>query len=355
MGWETSLCTHVWIFSVGRGLAIFIRSPLNEGFIYDMGVSDDFDPWEFVRAKLLPKITKYDNHKIAQAVLSHPHSDHIARCEGLKNTYYPSLLTCPHDKAPSNGQVDERLNWKRIKNQKGSENLIETYRSLYEKRKLPLQSVNFSGARTVPNLEYGLYYVRPPVCERLHPGDDNKYGNTTSVLLYWRHGDNTLLIPADMTPEGMEHILEEHPGTEKRFTVFSGVLAAKRPNWPKVTSDQPSLKWLLGRGLSILVAPHHGLESCYSEELYSAMKNGKPDLVVISEKRHTSDTDGKVDPRYQSATGANGLKVEIDGNVEKRYSLSTVNGHHVLLVFAGSGVPKVYASKDPTTLLAAIG
>ena len=32
-------------------------------------------------------------------------------------------------------------------------------------------------------------------------------------------------------------------------------------------------------------------------------------------------------------------------------SLSTANGHHIMIVFNGTGVPKVYAEKDPNDLL----
>ena len=40
MAWQDSLATHLWIFSVGRGNAAFIRTGLNQGFILDMNASD---------------------------------------------------------------------------------------------------------------------------------------------------------------------------------------------------------------------------------------------------------------------------------------------------------------------------
>lgn len=351
MGWSDSLTTHVWIFSVGRGNAAFVRSGLNQGFIVDMGKGDDFDPADFVKRKFVSKLDPYPEKgvkKIAQAILSHPHSDHIAQCGELESgKLYPTLLTCPNDKTEG-----EEVNWDRIENPEGTDDLIDTYKSLYKDRQPPLQTIRFDSKRTVPNLEYGVYYVRPPACEDLHEADDNKYGNATSIMFYLRHGKHTILVPGDMTPEGMTHILDEEDGSEKRCTVFDSETQDEHPDWHEKTSDQPSLKSLLEkRGLSILVAPHHGLESGYSEELYDAIKGGKPNLVIISERKHKKKTDGKIDSRYQSKEGASGLTIEIEGDKTTRRSLSTVNGHHILIVFAGTGAPKVYADRDQEELL----
>jgi hypothetical protein len=315
------------------------------------------DPAAFVKKHFVPRLDRYpetekDGRKIAQGLLSHAHSDHIAQCEELEaDELYPSLLTCTHDKSAEN-HPDERLNWKRIVNPGGTERLIETYKGLYKKRQLPLQTICFDSRRDIPNLEYGLYYVRPPICETLHESNDNDYGNATSIMFYFRHGNHSILVPGDMTPEGMKHVLIEKKGIEKRFTRFNARAAQTYPTWHQQTDSQPSLKYLLQTyGLSILVAMHHGLESCYSTDLYAAIKGGKPQLVVVSERRHRNPNDGKVDSRYQSEAGAVGLGVEIKGKVETRRSISTVDGLHILIVFAGTGVPKVYAHDDPEALL----
>ena len=98
------------------------------------------------------------------------------------------------------------------------------------------------------------------------------------------------------------------------------------------TGSQPTLKKLLGQGLTVLVAPHHGLESCYSKELFAAMRGSKPSLNVLSERRKAHDGDGTTDARYQSEAGARGLSVDVDGNPAVRRSVSTKNGHHILTV-----------------------
>lgn len=351
MAWFDSLSTQIWIFSVGRGNAAFIRTGLNQGFILDMNATD-FDPVSFVKKNLVPKLDLYKdpqgvNHKIAQAVLSHPHSDHIAQCEALSDGLSPALLTCPHDK-----QVDEKLNWERIKNRDGEEGIVDAYKSLYKGRTPPLQTIGYQARWHIPNLEYGIYYIRPPVCETLHPTDDNAYGNSTSIVFYLRHANNSILFPGDMTPEGMKHILEERRGTEKRYTVFDARWTNDNPTANSRTGSQPGLKSLLQqKGLTVLVAPHHGLESCYSQDLYDSMKGGKPRLVVISERRKAHENDGSTDAAYTSDAGASGLRVRFEGAEDTKTFITTKNGHHIVIVFDSSGAPRVMADKDPERLL----
>ena len=349
MSWEYSLATHIWIFSVGRGNAAFVRTGLNQGFILDMGCGgdQDFNPADFIKQHLAPKLDKFQGCSIAQAVLSHPHKDHIAQCGELQSgVLHPKLLTCPHDKDSS-----EKLNWSRIKNPEGSSGLEATYRSLYAKRKLPLQTILFEANKTVPNLEYGIFYLRPPVADKLHVGD-NAYGNACSIAFYLRYGSHSVLFPGDMTPEGMRLLLADAVGVEKRYTVFNSQTVWAHPDWHERTSDQPSLGTLLRTyGLSVLVAPHHGLESCYSEDLYKSIRGGKPQITAISERRHKHENDGCLHKMYQSANGTAGLRVDCDGQSEFRNSISTINGHHILISLEGSGLPRVFANRDPKELL----
>ncbi|MBI2556054.1 MAG: hypothetical protein HYW13_01265, partial [Planctomycetes bacterium] len=111
-----------------------------------------------------------------------------------KSPFYSSLHTCPHHKTEGSAKP-EAIDWSRIKNPKGAENNIEIYKSLYEKRTLPLQTICYDSPRSIPNLEYGLYYVRPPVVGGIYPDNDQEYGNGTSIVVFYRYGYHTLLIP----------------------------------------------------------------------------------------------------------------------------------------------------------------
>lgn len=356
--WTSSAKSHIIIFNVGRGLSVFIRTPLNQGIIYDFGSSEDFTPSDFMEENLLPHLDKYKDKPVAQRFISHPHADHITDVGCLtdpseeRSAFNAGLHTCPHDKAGS--AQPEALDWSRIKNPEGSEDNVTTYKSLYAKRTLPLQTIQYDSSRTAMNVEYGLYYVRPPVVAGIFPKDDQEYGNGTSLVVYYRHSIHNILLTGDINPDTLKRILDEGTGLEKRYTKFESSWATAYPHWHDVTSNQPALKTLLGdNGLSALLAPHHGLESSFSEDLYKAIKGGKPGLVAISEKRHKKDTDGKVHPKYQSTDGAVGQNVSIEGKIEKRYSVSTQNGHHMLFQFqrVSGQPPEVYLEKDPEVLI----
>jgi len=162
------------------------------------------------------------------------------------------------------------------------------------------------------------------------------------MVTYLRYGDNSILFPGDITPQAMEKILNQSEGVEKRFTVFNKHTQAAHPRWTTETFDQPSLKSRLKEyGLSILVAPHHGLESCYSPELYAAIKNDKPGIVAISEMYGAGEGQGKIDGRYQSKDGSRGQYVKTAGEDEFCHSITT-KSNHILIRFNGSGTPRIY-------------
>lgn len=338
MPWESTMDTFVWIFNVGRGSAAFVRTSLNQGIVLDMACSPEFSTSDFILDNIHAKLNEYEGNKIAQAILTHPHHDHISDCGPLSENkkLYPTLITCPNDKDPG-----DAVKWERIKNIDGNKSLVK-YKALYEKRQPPLQTIKHTSKyRTVLDLEYGLYYLRPSACDSLHK-NDNEYGNALSLVTYIRYGNHSILFPGDITPSAMEKILNETEGTEKRFTVFSSMTQNQHPKWTNETFDQPSLKSRLQtHGLSVLVAPHHGLESCYSSQLYAAIKGGKPDLVAISERYAVGEGQGKIHANYQSKEGSSGMTVKIGGTNIFRNSVST-KSNHILIRFNGSGVPKVY-------------
>ena len=353
MGWNETNDAFIWIFRVGRGLAAFIRTPLNHGIIVDMARGEDFVPSEFILKYLCPHLETYKKNKIAQAILSHPHHDHISDCAALSEIsgLYPTLITCPNDNVPSTSDLlYDPVAWNRIKNRDGNKS-IEKYKKLYEGRTLPLQTIeHVSKYRMTLPLEYGIYYLSPKTCNELH-SDDNEYGNSLSIMTYFRYGSQSILFPGDITPEAMERVLAESLGVEKRFTVFSRSEQEQHPRWITETFDQPSLKGRLKEfGLSVLVAPHHGLESCYSSELYSSIRGGKPEVVVVSEMYSIPDGQGKTHHYYQSENGASGLNVNTSGSTDFRRSVST-KSNHILIRMNGNGKPKIFCEKEIENLM----
>jgi len=355
--WVKSEEMHIFIFNTGRGLSVFIRTPTNHGIIYDLGSSGDFSPLGFLEEHILPYLEKYEDKAIVQMIVSHPHGDHITEMDkvydaGNNGAVYPYFLTCPHDR--DGAREPEKVDWNRITNRDSESCLLDYYKKFMDGRQPPLQSLIQKSGLTAEEFEYGIFYVRPPYVGRyLHPTNDQEYSNGISLVVYFKYGNHSILLPGDVSSNSIAHILEEGDGMEKRYTMFGAYEMENNEEWTRVNSSQPSLKSLLGNyGLSVLLAPHHGLESGYSQELYSAMRDEKPRLVVISEKRHTGENDGSVDQRYHGDTGASSLIVNIDGKNTSRESISTRNGHHILIkVNRNNSNPIVFLRSNPEDLI----
>ena len=348
--WYKRFLTYIWVFNTGRGLSVCIRLPNNTGIMYDLGSNEDFSPAKYIKEHIAPRLARFKKQSVSQCIISHPHADHISEIgeiESSKNELYPALLTCPNDK-----DTDEAVDFDRFINDDNRE-LIAKYRDTYKSRNPPLQSLPDSIGCNVPNVEYGLYYMKPPMVDEIYPKDNQKYINGLSLIFYLRHGHNTVLIPGDLPPEIMKEALSPKSKLEKRYTYFSNKPASAADDFNMASSSQPSLAELLkDRGLSVLLTPHHGLESCFSEDLFKTIKGGKTKINIISEKRRVSESDGSVDSRYQDAQYSSGLNVDIDGKREKRNSVSTKNGHHILIELPGTSEnPNIYLRKDPDDLM----
>lgn len=357
MWWETKF-TYIWVFNTGRGLSITIRLPHNKGIIFDLGSSEDFSPTSFIAEHIIPNLNSVDGKSIAQCFMSHPHADHIVeidsiiKTEGKDPLIDPQLITCPNDK-----EKGQEIDYSRIERDDNKE-LIEKYKKSFETRCPPLQTIQApQAAYPADNVEYGFYYLVPPKVGEIHPSDDHSYVNGLSILMYLRHGNQTILIPGDITPEVIPVIIDaKNDDVQKRYTYFWKPPKDTANDLHLKNSSQPTLKSVLKeRGLSILIAPHHGLESCFSPYLFEVIKGNKTNLNIISEKRHTGENDGTISPNYHSSDYASGLTVDVEGKAEKRNSVSTRDGHHILIVFKGTNaLPAVYLRKDPKELLSIV-
>lgn len=329
---------------------MFIRLPNNVGIAYDLGNSDDFSPADFIEEHFVDHLAEYHGNSIAQTVVSHPHQDHIQQASEVnsREKLKPQLITLPHD-VDYDGP-DEIVDFSRIEND-DNRDLIAEYKELYSGRTPPLQTVIPTDCGEIEStLEYGIYYMRPPEVDGIHPSNDHHYGNGLSICLYLRQESHTLWVTGDVTPEVHEKILEGTSEIERRFSDFNG---NQIEDAHQKTTEQRTPAALLGEhGLTILVAPHHGLESCFCQKVFDVSKGNRSDLVAASEKRHTGKNDGKVDARYSDADHVNGLDVDIEGKEECRRLITTRDGHHMLLILGGDGAPDVILRKNPDDLLA---
>lgn len=352
--WTTTQRTYIWVFNTERGLSVCIRLPNNLGMIYDLGCRDDFSPIKFMERNMVPYFSRHRDHSVAQMICSHPHHDHIqeAPLVNQSSVIKNAIITLPHH-LPVDGQPDERLDFGRIERD-DNRDIIAEYRKLYEGRKPPLQTLDRNAVPLVnEDVVTALYYMRPPAVSSVHGSNDHHYGNGVSICLYVRQGRHSIWITGDITPEVHRHVIEGTQWVEKRYTSFSSSIYGHIADHHIRTSNQPSVNQLFQQhGLSLLVAPHHGLESCFCQEMFDAIPGGKPFLNVISEKRHAGDNDGTVDARYGDEGHSIGGNVDIDGYPEFRRRVSTQNGHNMLFVLGGNSLqPSVYLRKDPLHLL----
>jgi hypothetical protein len=354
--WKTSSKTYIWLFNVGRGLSIFIRLPNNIGIWYDLGCSEEFSPVDFIKQNILPHLNKYNkSYNPGQLIISHPHIDHIqeiTKFNEMIKTYSPGLITGPHDKAVE-GQAAENLDFTRILND-DNKDMVSEYKKLYGKRNPPLQTLKRKDCfETNEDVVYGIYYMRPPEVDIIHLDDDHKYVNGVSLCFYLRHNNHSIWISGDVTQEVHEEILIGEISIERRFTYFQKVPKETPEDFHSKNSSQPTPEELFDdHGLTLLIAPHHGLESCFCQSLFDLIPGGKTGLNIISEKRHLGENDGVVDKRYSDADHSKGMYVNIDGAQYLNQSVSTRNGHHMLFILGReSERPKVFLRKNPHDLL----
>lgn len=90
----------LWIFDVGRGLCVAVRSPNSYLCVIDCGCSDDFAPIEWLATQ---EWTRHRNFKLAQLIITHPHVDHIADIERVTKKLKPFMILRRKD-----------LDWKKV-------------------------------------------------------------------------------------------------------------------------------------------------------------------------------------------------------------------------------------------------
>jgi len=322
----------IWILNVERGLSVVVKTPQNYCVLYDLGSTSNFSPISILKDNnIFDSFSTYDESssgykKIAQCIISHPHYDHISDLNSEntsfidKNSFY---ITCQNDK--HEGTLSgHKIDFQRINNPDNSSDEIENYKSLYRNRSLPLSTLIHYDETNMKDFKLGYYYVTHKQASELFPKDDQQYSNSLSIVLYISYGSNSILIPGDITPEAFKLIIDGK--CERRFTDYSIKQGNdKKINWAKNTSDQPILKTLLQKGLTYLLAPHHGLESGYPEYLFEVLDDKKPDLIILSDKPHNSDNSGSTHINYQNGQASIGR----DHKGKPRYSLSTVKDGHI--------------------------
>jgi beta-lactamase superfamily II metal-dependent hydrolase len=276
------------IFNVGGALSIYVEFE-NNTLLIDVGKSDDFNPITDFLLPLYKKrnCIKNDNNKFKfdQLIISHPHNDHISAISDFNNNFSPALLTCPNDN--SGMQENEKINWDLIDD---NEN-VGTLRNMLNGREPPLRTTNTKN-------EF-IYYIPPQEVEDDNDLTTESYCNNISIAVYVRINGTKILMPGDLQKAGMEYLI----------------------------NTNASFRNIIKEGVDILVAPHHGLRSSFSVEMFNKFKDGKTRcLNIVSEKITTTDSNRQIDSRYSNkdyCKGENNLSTRIS----PVYQRKTTGGH----------------------------
>ncbi|HUW71897.1 MAG TPA: hypothetical protein VMV66_01735 [Candidatus Humimicrobiaceae bacterium] len=279
------------IFNVGGALSSYAEID-DKKIIIDLGKSSDFSPVDNFLIPLAKKrsfrntdvIENTDKYYIDQLFLSHLDNDHISDYENFREKFHPDYMTCPNDNDTQDSIFKIVIKFFTGVD-KPRDLAISDMRKRFSDRPNPYgMSPSNPLVSTVPEIK--LFYIKPTECE----GSDDlepKYSNNISLLLFFHVGNKTILMPGDILKEGMEYLINKNPDFKKQLNNF---------------------------GIDFLVAPHHGLVTAFSEQLFREIRGNKTRLNIISEKVREDDSDenrSDVDKRYYDSgysTGENSLK-----------------------------------------------
>lgn len=228
------------LWDVEHGLSIWIQTPKFQHHCIDVGKNNenDFSPYHHME--------KFHNvDKIDFLIISHPDRDHI---EGLPNFIdvfkYPRVLY-------RNNSLPESYKYGDCENeyQKILKEFDRRYRDPVDKSEDP-RNPDFNGGITVECF-----------CNNYC---DNMSKNDTSIVAFYEFKNYLFVMPGDIEPSGWSMLYKLYEN--------------------KISSIVKKVEVI------ILVAPHHGRESGYSQEMIDIIS---PNIVLISDKYGEQKTDAR--------------------------------------------------------------
>lgn len=254
---SNSLLINVW--DVGHGLSVYMRMPKNHIHIIDLGNTEDFSPCDHIHIY-------YHVDKIDHLIISHPDQDHLSDIQNLITNFgNPRVLlrnkTLPDEIAYGSLEFDYQKLYKK---------LDQNHRFKCDWSINP-QNPQFNGGVEILTLANDY-------------SENDITANNTSVVTFVSYFEFLFICPGDIEPKGWDALCSKY------YDPINQIIN---------TANQ-----------RILVAPHHGRKSGYSDNM---MKIIKPHAVIISDIWGDSETH----PNYYN----NPLGLHFDvGNTEKYYS-----------------------------------
>lgn len=228
------------LWDVGHGLSIWIKTPSGHNHWIDAGWNSDtdFDPAEHVK-------TVYGESSLDFLVISHPDQDHVQGLPGIvSHLENPRVLLRNRSLSAEDKFGSETLEYQKVFKQ-----LDTTYTADVNPGQDP-RDPTFNGGVTVKHAY-------------LNFSDVTKINDTCVVIFYSFEGW-LFICPGDIEASGWTSLWASFSAT------FKPLIDAAR--------------W------KVLVAPHHGRTSAYSQEMIDTIK---PNLILISDEHGLEPTDGR--------------------------------------------------------------
>lgn len=303
------------IFNVGCGLSSYLEID-DLKVVIDLGNSKEFAPIDNFLLPLFKKRNLTKNaagkYDLSQLILSHPHDDHISNIEALHKYFYPGLLTIPNDNEGTPNA--EKINWSLIDNPT-DDYVLYLRRNMLPGRRPPLVSVNDAFIK--------IYYLKSLQCEKSPFLEKKNYTNNLSIAVFIFINGIRILLPGDLMKDGMSYIIKNNPDFTNELRL----------------------------GVDFLIAPHHGLKSSFSTDLFSVMKNGKTRrLNIVSEGTTSCDSDRVVDTRYSSTDYCQGFN-NLSTREKTVCQRKTCDGHIIIDYSGTEPIVKIEKSNDENILI----
>lgn len=273
--------------------------------VVDLGSGNGFSP---VKDFLLPlasggKFTKSPHvnsqgkYHIDQLFLSHLDNDHVSDYVEFRKYFQPDFMTCPNKNPMQND--DFKINDELVGEIEDSKRLV--LEDMDTRSPNSLNHPHMSEENPLISIvnEIDLYYIKPSDCESDTLLKTN-YANNISLVLFIKLGSKTIFIPGDLSKEGMQYLIDNNQGLKKELSDL---------------------------GVDYYIAPHHGLQTSFSEYFFQTINANKTRLNIISEKVRTEDSNenrSDVDSRYYGEEYSSGL------NSLNQRGVKTSMGHIVI-------------------------
>ncbi len=284
---------RLWVFDVGRGLCIAVRSPNGYLCVVDCGNSDEFSPIKWLSTQVW---TRHEGYKLTEIIITHPHFDHIADIENVSILMPPFMIVRRTD-----------LDWAKVTSG-GSDRTtaIKHYVSNY----LPPQSLytNTVTPANLPNwgdgFELKTYRLNRDTVARIS-GTDSEYVNNSSYIIIIKYKGYCFAIAGDQHSNALEALLKENEG---------------------LRSD-------ISSGVDFYITPHHGHKSGFCSYWF-AVAGATRKFNIASEKlkgREEDEASTAVDDRYSQDAYSKGQ------NPEGKKRVTTKTDGHITVSIADDG------------------